>query len=35
MQHSTNINKPQGNTGGQEILGAKGIYEKNIVGCAI
>ena len=27
-KHSTNINKPQGNTGVQEILGAKGIYEK-------
>ena len=27
-KHSTNINKPQGNTGVQEILGAKGVYEK-------
>ena len=27
-KHSADINKPQGNTGVQEILGAKGIYEK-------
>lgn len=27
-KHSTNINKPQGNNGVQEILGAKDVYEK-------
>ena len=27
-KHSADINKPQGNTGVQEVLGAKGIYEK-------
>ena len=27
-KHSANVNKPQGNSGVQEIIGAKGVYER-------